>query len=115
MRRQVFPTSYHEPPNLDPTIAAQFVIGQPVMAAIHLNMPTNKGMYDFAPLEPSYGPTDEAHVPAGSLLIYTGEVRQTERKYVGSRAIDVSAVKHTFIAPGIGRCIIHDFNLITLI
>lgn len=114
MRREHFPSMYKEPPNLDPAIAAQFVIGHPVMAARPLTMSLDRGTYDFAPLETFYGGEDEAHIPVGSLLVYTGEVRQTERMYVNGKFRDVSVVKHTFITP-MGRCIIHDFNLIRLI
>ncbi len=113
-RRQHFPASYREPPNVDPTIAEQFVVGRPVMAARDLTMSRDQGTYQFAPLETFVGESDQAHIPKGSLLIYTGAVRQEERIYVNSKARDVSVLKHTFITP-MGRCIIHDFNLIQLI
>lgn len=114
LRRQHFPAGYKKPPNVDPAIAAQFIVGRPVMAAQALTMSQDRGTYDFAPLEPFSGEEGEAHIPTGSLLIYTGEVRQLERMWIGGKNCDVYAVKHTFIT-AFGRCIIHDFDLIKLI
>ena len=116
LKRTAFPATYREPPNIDPAIAARFVVGAPVMAARPLRMCANKGVYQHAPLEEFFGDAEtEAHIPRGSLLIYAGEAREVERVYMGRRPHDVSVVKHTFIAPVFGHCIIHDFNLITLI
>jgi hypothetical protein len=72
------------------------------------------GVYQFAPLEEFNGDESMAHVPMGSLLVYAGPVYEMERQCINGRYIDVMAIKHTFITP-LGRCIIHDFNLITLL
>jgi len=115
MRREHFPAGYKKAPNLDPAIAAQFAVGRPVLAARALILSRDRGTYDFAPLEPFYGdPVEEAHIPEGSLLVYTGEIRQQERMWINGKTRDVAAVKHTFITP-FGRCIIHDFDLIRLV
>lgn len=112
--RQAFPARYKEPPNLDPRIAAKFVVGVAVMASKALGLARDVGVYQFAPLEEFDGDESMAHVPMGSLLAYAGPVYEMERQYVNGRYVDVAAIKHTFITP-LGRCIIHDFNLITLL
>ena len=109
--RQVFPERYREPPNLDPRVAERFIVGVPVMAACALAPARQRGVYQFVPLEPFEGDESEAPVPIGSLLVYAGPVYEMER-FRGQR--DVAAIKHTFIPP-MGRCIIHDFNLIKLL
>lgn len=112
--RQVFPARYKEPPNVDPKIAERFVVGAPVMASRALGLSRDKGTYEFVPLEEFEGEEDEQHVAKGALMVYAGPVYQQERQYVNGRYVDVMAIKHTFVTP-MGRCIIHDFNLIELL
>lgn len=112
--RRVFPARYKEPPNVDPKIAERFVVGVPVMAARELGLSHDRGTYQFAPLDEFDGEEGEVHVAKGTLMVYAGPVYEQERQYVNGRYVDVNAIKHTFITP-LGRCIIHDFNLIELL
>lgn len=90
------------------------VLGGCVVAKVDLQVGYDMGVYPFHLLERSYGqPGGTVPVPKGSLLMYAGAVRCTERKWHDEhrRYVNVEVYKHTFVTPH-GRCIIHDFTLI---
>lgn len=113
-----FPSDYKEPPNLSEEASQSFTVGRAVVAMRPLTVSSDRGTYAYAPLEEFRG-TGPAPIPTGSLLVYAGAVRETERKYrTDGRGIrhpcDVLVVKHTFIT-SFGRCVIHDFDLVNLV
>lgn len=79
------------------------------MTTVDLELSSDRGVYRFAPLMRYRGPVGAAPIPRGSLLMYSGTVRETERKTISRKKIDVWILKHTFITP-MGRCILHDFR-----
>lgn len=106
------PVGYHQPPELSDELEACMYTGGCVVALRDLGL-GERGVYPFPALELFYGqPGCLPAVPKGSLLMYAGLVRSTERMYVeGLGHKDVQVYKHTFITPH-GHCIIHDFCLI---
>jgi hypothetical protein len=111
------PDLYHEPPIITPELEACLVIGGSVIAKFDMQV-GYKGVYPFLPLERYDGKSKStAAVPAGSLLVYAGTVRCTEAMFYAEqhkhkKYANVEVLKHTFITPSFGRCIIHDFSLI---
>jgi hypothetical protein len=106
------PVGYHQPPELSNELEACMYTGGCVVALQDLGL-GERGVYPFPALELFYGqPGSPPAVPKGSLLMYAGMVRSTERMYIdGLGRKDVQVYKHTFITPH-GHCIIHDFGLI---
>lgn len=89
------------------------VIGGAVVTQYSMTPETeafNRIGYPYPPLVRWEGNTP-SRVPAGSLLMYAGGVRCTERKFVNGGVLDVRVIKHTFITP-MGRCIVHDLSLL---
>lgn len=110
MARKERPAPYQEPTLGDVASSDAFVVGSPFVTKRALRPARNKGVYVHTPLEPSSG-GEEAHIPAGSLIVYAGEARETETKYANGKRHDVHVVKQTFIT-AFGRCIIHDMALV---
>jgi hypothetical protein len=112
VKTRATPASYQRPPEVTDELIESLVNGGAVIAK-HDLMLGEKGVYPFAALQRFYGPVGApVPVPCGSLLMYAGVLRSTERKWLdGGGHADVQVFKHTFITPH-GRCIIHDFSLI---
>ena len=114
-RNRVEPAHYQPLPVASPELEANLVPGGSVVATRDLCL-GERGVYPYPALVIFYGSPDASvPVPKGSLLMYAGELRSTERRSVRVngeyRYVNVQVTKHTFITPH-GRCIIHDFNLI---
>lgn len=86
-------------------------VGSAVMAKRELTLGSDRGIYPFAPLELFRGAAGTSPIPIGSLLVYTGMIRTTERKRLNGKNFDVRVMKHTFVTP-LGRCIVHDLNVL---
>jgi len=113
--KRAIPAPYKAPVSLkNNEIASALVTGHPVMAKFDMKISTERGVYPFAPLEKYHGDDGKAPVPKGSLLMYSGPVRVSERKVISGVPHEVRVVKHTFITP-VGRCIVHDLNVLKLL
>ncbi len=108
------PANYQFPPEVSEALESAIQNGRALVAKYDMAL-GDLGVYPFPTLDRLWrfpNAADIAAVSKGSLLMYAGAVRSTERKWLseGNHA-DVQVVKHTFITPR-GRCIIHDFSLI---
>jgi hypothetical protein len=105
------PTRYMMPRAIKLDLAPALVIGGAMVARFDLGLARDKGVYEFAPLERYRGAPGGCSIPRGSLLMYTGMVRCTERKRIKGKKLKLQVMKHTFITP-LGRCIVHNLNLL---
>lgn len=115
IRNRARPAGYQQPPEVSDALEAAMVPGGSVVALQDLAL-GEKGVYPLHALVRHWPSGGQAIlIVKGSLLMYAGAVRATERKWVTINGItthkDVSVFKHTFITPH-GHCIIHDFSLI---
>jgi len=92
-------------------IVSSFEVGRAIITKVpFVPVPFKEiGVYPFPVLMVAKNaPESEVtEVPAGSLLVYTGQIRTIERTKVDGHNREFSVLKHTFVTP-IGRCIIHD-------
>lgn len=107
--RQHVPSRYKAPKEVPAEVIDWLVVGAPVMATCDLQLATDRGVYPFAPLMQYRGEPGMCPIPRGSLLMYTGTVRGTERKRISGKLLDFQVLKHTFVTPQ-GRCILHDLR-----
>lgn len=113
IRERAIPAGYQRPPEITDALEACLYAGGTVVALFDLGL-GQRGVYPFPALERFYRhPEGTPPVPKGSLLMYAGMLRATERMYVPSAGEykNIQVFKHTFITPH-GHCIIHDFRLI---
>jgi len=94
---------------LDPMF--DLTVGAAVMTKRDLMLGLDRGIYPFAPLELFKGARGTGPIPIGTLLVYAGMIRTTERKKLKGKVFNVKVMKHTFITP-VGRCIVHDINVL---
>ena len=108
------PAAERPQPIVAPDLECSLVPGGSVVTTRDL-MVGEKGVYPFPTLETFYGSPGGSGVVvrAGSLLMYAGTIRSTERRWVSeaNRYVNLQVHKHTFITP-YGRCIIHDFQFL---
>ena len=113
--RRMIPAKYQAPVALkNDKILDALVIGHPVMAKFDMKISADRGVYPFASLEKYSSDDGKAPVPKGSLLMYAGPVRTSERKVIAGVQHEVRVIKHTFVTP-VGRCIVHDLNALKFI
>jgi len=108
---RVAPAGYVATPNEGIWANTKLTLGMPVIAMIDLQVSQERGTYKFAPIERFWGEPGMAPVPKGSLLMYAGTIRATERGRINGKTCDVQVIKHTFVTP-VGRCIVHDLALV---
>lgn len=97
---------YQRPQDIPRDIAEHMGRGPGALFTLKVGMyPAVDSGYAFAPLYPHYGPDGSAQIKKGSLVMYAGDIRASERK----NGDVVQAVKHTFIISG-GRYIIVDLS-----
>ena len=111
--KRTVPARYEPPVVLrSDEVLNALVTGHAVMTKVDMRVSDNRGTYPFAHLEHCRkDPDHPAPIPKGSLLMYAGPIRTTERKKVNGTVHIVSVVKHTFIT-SLGRCIIHNLNVL---
>lgn len=112
------PAYYREPSPIPLDVAAVLDVGGAVVAAFDLCLSPDRGVYPFAPLVRYFGDPANPPIKQGSLLMYTGQIRVTERRprpnagfHSNNKDLTVRVMKHTFITP-MGRCIVHDLDLL---
>lgn len=105
------PASYHGPSNPAPELVAALVPGGAVITNKDMCLGL-RGTYPFPTLILQITPPPAA-VSAGALLMYAGSIRTVETAWVESQKtyVNVNVIKHTFITP-LGRCIIHDLDML---
>lgn len=109
--RQHIPNRFVAPKAISEDVIDFLRIGAPVMVTIDMELAKDRGVYPFSPLMRYNGEPGKAPIPRGSLLMYAGTVRATERKRIQNKTIDIWVLKHTFVTP-LGRCILHDLRYI---
>jgi hypothetical protein len=72
--------------------------------------------YQFPVLDTGLGKQGkQIRVPAGTIIMYAGNVPAIERVRIGKETKDVDVMKHTFIVPNVGRVIIHSLDAINIV
>jgi hypothetical protein len=107
------PARYRDPGVLSPAFKARLVVGALVTAKAPLTRvpPSLVESYPL-PVLVDQRPRGPVVLPAGTSLIYAGTVRVRSRARINGEWTDMQVPKHTFVAPNLGRVIIHDLSLI---